>query len=442
MMLNRNNHSYIVDEHFLPGKVVVMYVRYRFLHNWVFIFLTLLWLSFSILLLSLIWNEEFKMLFGAGFMFIVLYCFLMAAWSKIVDYRNLCLEKKIVYPIVDRLLAKSTKLSARKCRVKRRKLISIDNGSMDSPYESVVVFLGDGSICEYPFSFVAEKYKGAVIVRSLSLTHYVCKNERRIAEARSWLPELSFNSWLKFVSFLILFLGGISFCIFTFLPPDFFFIIIFLGVALIILFIYLYPQMESHNVKKETWKMALFKVMKTPISIIYLFTTLNLPFMALLVVSVVSVISAVLPVCVVIFLTNKVAPGLICKPTEYFVILVLSSFILVYCPSYIKRVICKTPFVAHTEGKRFKKRLAELIIYIYDAGSVEFLLNVAYTVFVCIICIKKFQFSEFLFDKEIDDVILNAFVVFLSFEGIRSSYKRIQLSAISFFQKILSLLDS
>ena len=47
-----------------------------------------------------------------------------------------------------------------------------------------------------------------------------------------------------------------------------------------------------------------------------------------------------------------------------------------------------------------------------------------------------------LFDKEIDDVILNAFVVFLSFEGIRSSYKRIQLSAISFFQKILSLLDS
>lgn len=66
----------------------------------------------------------------------------------------------------------------------------------------------------------------------------------------------------------------------------------------------------------------------------------------------------------------------------------------------------------------------------------------AYTVFVCIICIKKFQFSEFLFSKEIDEVILNAFVVFLSFEGIRSSYKRIHLSAISFFQKILSLLDS
>lgn len=441
-MLNRNKHPYKIDERFLSGKVVVMYVRYRFFHNWVFIALTLFWLSFSLLIFSLIWNEGFITLFSTGFILILLYGFLMGAWSKIVDCINLRLEKKIVYPIVDRLLAKSLKLSSRKCRVKRRKLIRIDDGSMDSPYESVVVFFGDGSICEYPFSFMAEKCKGAVCVRTLSLTHYVCKNEKSIAEASSWLPELSLNSWLKLVTFLIIFLGGISFCIFTFMPPAIFFFILFLMVAIVVMFIYLYPQQKSHNVKKVTWKMGLFKVMKTPISIIYLFTTLNLPFMALLIVSIVSVIAAVLPIYIVIFLINKVAPGLISKPTEYFVILVLSSFILVYCPSYIKRVICKTPFVTHTEGKRFKKRIAELIIYIYDAGSVEFLLNVAYAVFVCIICIKKFQYSEFLFSREIDEVILNAFVLFLSFEGIRSSYKRIHLSAISLFQKILRLLDT
>lgn len=441
-MLNRNKHPYKIDERFLSGKVVVMYVRYRFFHNWVFIALTLFWLSFSLLIFNLIWNEGFITLFSTGFILILLYGFLMGAWSKIVDCINLRLEKKIVYPIVDRLLAKSLKLSSRKCRVKRRKLIRIDDGSMDSPYESVVVFFGDGSICEYPFSFMAEKCKGAVSVRTLSLTHYVCKNERSIAEASSWLPELSLNSWLKLVTFLIIFLGGISFCIFTFMPPAIFFFILFLMVAIVVMFIYLYPQQKSHNVKKVTWKMGLFKVMKTPISIIYLFTTLNLPFMALLIVSIVSVIAAVLPIYIVIFLINKVAPGLISKPTEYFVILVLSSFILVYCPSYIKRVICKTPFVTHTEGKRFKKRIAELIIYIYDAGSVEFLLNVAYAVFVCIICIKKFQYSEFLFSREIDEVILNAFVLFLSFEGIRSSYKRIHLSAISLFQKILRLLDT
>lgn len=68
--------------------------------------------------------------------------------------------KKIVYPIVDRQLAKSVKLSSRKCRVKRRKLIRIDDGSMDSPYESVVVFFGDGSICEYPFPLWLKSVRG------------------------------------------------------------------------------------------------------------------------------------------------------------------------------------------------------------------------------------------------------------------------------------------
>lgn len=215
---------------------------------------------------------------------------------KIVDCINLRLEKKIVYPIVDRQLAKSVKLSSRKCRVKRRKLIRIDDGSMDSPYESVVVFFGDGSICEYPFSFMAEKCKGYVSVRTLSLTHYVCKNERSIAEASSWLPELSLNSWLKLVTFLIIFLGGISFCIFTILPPAIFFFILFLMVAIVVMFIYLCPQQNSHNVKNATWKLVLLKIMKAPINIIWLFTSLNLPFLALLIVSIVSVFSAVFPI--------------------------------------------------------------------------------------------------------------------------------------------------
>lgn len=441
-MLNRNKHPYNVDEHFLSGKIVVMYVKHRFLHNWVFIALTLFWLLFSVLLFCIMWNEGAKLLFGTGLILFLLYCLLMVTWSKIVDYMNLCLEKKIIYPIVDRLLAKSTKLSARKCRVKRRKLISIDNGSMDSPNESVVVFLGDGSICEYPFSFMAERCKGYVIVRSLSLTHYVCNDERRIATARSWLPELSLNRWLKLVSFLILFLGGISFSIVTSFPPEIFFAIIISWLLLSILLIFLYQQMESHINEKVTWKLVLLGVMKIPINIIYLFLSFSMPFIALLIVSVVAVLSTAFPIYIVICLINKVAPGLICIATEYFVILVLSSFLLVYCPSYIKRVIFKIPLVTHSGGKNFKKKFAEFIIYIYDAGAVEFLLNVTYAVFICIICIKKFQFSDFLFDKEIDDVILNAFVVFLSFEGIRSSYKRIQLSAISFFQKIWRLLDT
>lgn len=159
-MLNRNKHPYKIDERFLSGKVVVMYVKYRFLRSWVFLALTFFWLSFSILVCYLIWNEGLKMLFGIGFILVFLYLLLIVAWSKIVDYRNLGLEKKIVYPIVDRLLAKSTKLSSRKCSVKRRKLISMEDGSIDYPSESVVVFFGDGRFVNILFPLWQKSVRG------------------------------------------------------------------------------------------------------------------------------------------------------------------------------------------------------------------------------------------------------------------------------------------
>ena len=48
----------------------------------------------------------------------------------------------------------------------------------------------------------------------------------------------------------------------------------------------------------------------------------------------------------------------------------------------------------------------------------------------------RYQNIGYLFSKEIDDVILNAFVVFLSFD------KRIGLSAKSFLVKILKILEN
>ena len=76
--------------------------------------------------------------------------------------------------------------------------------------------------------------------------------------------------------------------------------------------------MESHINEKVTWKLVLLGVMKIPINIIYLFLSFSMPFIALLIVSVVAVLSTAFPIYIVICLINKVAPGLICIATEYF----------------------------------------------------------------------------------------------------------------------------
>ena len=182
--------------------------------------------------------------------------------------------------------------------------------------------------------------------------------------------------------------------------------------------------------------------MSIPIGVVGTLQTLGMPFLSVAIVTFISVFAAVIPPIVIVSVANMINDVSIDGTTMYFVVLVCSSFIIVYCPYYIKGIINRLPFVTYTEGKQHKKRLADFIRYVYDAGVVEFLLNVTYVIFVCIICIKKYQNSGNLFCEEIDDVILNAFIVFLAFEGVRSSYKRIRLSARSFFLKIMRTFDS
>lgn len=441
-MLRRNKHPYSVDEKSSSGNVVIRYVKYRFLHSWVFVGIVVFWLICSILLLGFILEQRKESLWITIPMSVFLFLVLTVAWSCIVNRMNKRLEKKIVYPIVDKSLAISTSLSPKKYRVKRRKLVRIDDGdiSKGEPYESIVVFLADGSIFEYPFPFVSLERNEGVIVRSLSLTHYVCNDERRIAMARSWFPEVSLNTWLKLISFLFLGLGFIVFSIFLLLSHKGFAYIFMGSLAIVSIYVDKYAKRDSKDLE-ESYCRKIINVMAIPIALFHLLAMLAMPFISVVIVAFFSVLSAVTPPCIIVSLLSMIDGVTFNKTTKIFIILVASSFIIVYSPSYIRSIIYRLPFVTYTEGKKNKKRMAELIKYVYDAGVVEFILNLTYVIFVGVICIKKYQNLGFLFSNEIDDVILNAFVVFLSFEGIRSSYKRIRLSAKSFFLKILMILD-
>lgn len=135
-MLRRNKHPYSVDEKSSSGNVVIRYVKYRFLHSWVFVGIVVFWLVCSITLSGFIWEQRQECLLIAIPLSVFLFLFLKVAWSCIVNRMNIRLEKKIVYPIVDKSLAISTSLSPKKYRVKRRKLVRIDDGdiSKGEPY--------------------------------------------------------------------------------------------------------------------------------------------------------------------------------------------------------------------------------------------------------------------------------------------------------------------
>ena len=442
-MLRRNKHPYSVDEKSSSGEVVIRYVKYRFLHSWGFLAIFTLWFVFNVTVFGFIWGESRDVMLGAVIVSLMLFVFLMAAWGGIVNRMNIRLEKKIVYPIVDKSLTISTSVSPKKYRVKRRKLVRIDDGdiSKGEPYESIVVFLADSSISEYPFPFVSLERNEGVIVRSLSLTHYVCNDERRIAKAKSWFPEMSLKTWLKIISFLFLVLGFIVSYIFLILSHKGFSYLLMGILAIVSIYVDKYAKRNSKDLEKSCCR-KIFNVMDIPIALFHLLVILAMPFISVVIVAFFSVLSAIIPPLIIVSLLNMVDGVSLDNTTKYFVVLVCSSFIIVYCPSYIKGIINRMPFVTYTEGRQYKIRLADFIRYVYDARLVEFLLNVTYVLFVCIICILRYQNSGYLFSKEIDDVILNAFVVFLSFECVISSYKRIGISAKSFLVKILKVLET
>lgn len=283
--MKRNKHPYTIDEKSSSGNLIIRYVKYRFLHSWVFVGIIVFWFVCSVILFGLFWEQIQNLLCITILLSVFLFIALTVVWSRIVNLMNIRLEKRIVYPIVDRLLANSLNVSSRKYRVKRRKLVKIDDGdiSKGEPYESIVVFLSDGSICEYPFPYVTSERKEGVIVRSLSLTHYVCNNERLIAKAKSWLPEISLNTWLKLISFLIIVLGGIVFSVFSVLSHEVFAFVFVLFLAIVTFFVEKYANSTSNDVQGSR-RRKIFNVMNIPITFLHLLLTLAMPFISVVIV--------------------------------------------------------------------------------------------------------------------------------------------------------------
>lgn len=139
--------------------------------------------------------------------------------------------------------------------------------------------------------------------------------------------------------------------------------------------------------------------------------------------------------CVRHFFDIQISASTIC-----FVTLVIGSFLIVYCPKYIKFIIEWIPLVNHTEGNSSKQKLAEFMRYVYDANTVNFLLNCLYVVLIGVICIRKLQDMGPLINDEIDEAIANAFVVFLAFEGVKATYHSVNMKSRTFFKKLFNFI--
>ncbi len=82
-MLRRNKHPYTVDEKSSSGDVIIRYVKYRFLHSWVFVGIIVFWFVCSVLLFGLLWEQIQNLLWITILLSIFLFLVLTVVWSGI-----------------------------------------------------------------------------------------------------------------------------------------------------------------------------------------------------------------------------------------------------------------------------------------------------------------------------------------------------------------------
>lgn len=371
---------------------------------------------------------------------VVSYFIPCSLWSSYVDRRNKRTEESIVFSILDKKLNTLAEKYPSICTVSKKKIIKepVEKSMYAPEDETVLVVYKNGEVCEFPFVYKTMEDHEKIMVRELSLNSYVCYDEKKIAKTKGWIPNLSLHAKLNLVSAMFLAISLtivlLYFYYATTAEGNFSWqILMILGISII-------SSAISVPLSKHQQTKRLSVIFALPFSLVYFLLNMGIPIMAIFVDLIVIIVSTALPPMAIMLVLTNVIHFEITNSTMLFVTLVISSFLSVYAPSYVKGVINLIPFVSHTEGSKGKESIADFMRYVYDSNLVNFLINCAYVLLVIIICLKKYQSMGSLISPEIDDAIMNAFVAFLAFEGVKSSYKKIKLRSGAFLDKLLKII--
>lgn len=416
------------------GNVIVKYDRYSYFSRRFFAFLLLLCLLVFVCGLYLVRNLGYNALFLVVSITFALASIIFYFRTFYVDIKNHRIEKNIIYPILDEHLDYNASKYPTVCKVLKRKLI-------DDPYkshdEAVVVAFANGDYCEYPFRFISKSEE--TVIKELVLTQYVCTDERKIlrVESRNYQASKSLNA--VFESAFILFVGTLSILLMIFYSKRYGALTtICCSLIPILLFGSLFLSLKKYLPKNKRWASMVIKVLQPVFDAIYVFMRMILPTLVLTIVTIPVLLCTFLPPFLILNLINIVTGIGMTPSTVYFVSLVFGSFLIVYVPSYIRLIINKVPIIRNTEGLKFKAHVGDFVKYAYDANAVKFFFNCLYVLFIGILYIHNFQSDGPLVSESFDNVITKSFVVFLAFEGIRRTFKQVNLSASTFLKKLIT----
>lgn len=127
-------------------------------------------------------------------------------------------------------------------------------------------------------------------------------------------------------------------------------------------------------------------------------------------------------------------------PTIVFLSLSIGTIICVFFSKLLKWLIKTKSPLRNWGNHKYEAVREELALYIVEPTNINFLIYLAYFVFLAISGFMHFQNNTTLVNKDIDDAVLKAFLVFIAYSNVVKNHSSMDFKLNTFVGKVFKLI--
>lgn len=125
-----------------------------------------------------------------------------------------------------------------------------------------------------------------------------------------------------------------------------------------------------------------------------------------------------------------------------FITLAIGSIVCVHGSKFIHWIIKEYTPLKNWENHKYEAVMTELALYVINKNNVNFLIYLAYFMFLTISGFMQIQYDEPLITASIDGAILKAFLVFIAYSNMISKSKDVEVKTKPLLNKMIRLITT
>lgn len=126
--------------------------------------------------------------------------------------------------------------------------------------------------------------------------------------------------------------------------------------------------------------------------------------------------------------------------TILFITIAFGSILSVYGSKFMQRCVAKYSLLRDPGDHKYQSVMNELALYLINRHNINFLIYLAYFLFLTISGLKQIEYNTPLLTAEYDAAIMKAFLVFIAYSNMITKSKDVEIQIKPLFNKMIKLM--